>query len=258
MPVTKELAAGVMVRPLLGYNRLQLEEYAQQQQLRWVEDESNQDITYTRNYLRQEVMPLLCRKWPGLVANLNRTAQHCQEAKLNLEALATIDVPDLEKLHLSCLPLQPLSRSRQANILRLWLKKNNIKPPSTAIFNRLHAEVILAKADANPCVSWDDVSIRRYQDNLYLIKNFPEDDSEQDVISQAVQEGLVIPILAKVEVRYRQGGESLRWHQQTKSLKKLFQSWEIPPWEREKVPLIYINNQLAAVVGYAIGDEFSK
>ena len=67
---------------------------------------------------------------------------------------------------------------------------------------------------------------------------------------------MVIAPQAQLSIRFRQGGEQFQWHGQTKSLKKLFQEWSIPPWRRTTVPLLYVKDELAAVVGYAISDSF--
>ena len=265
---------GTLLRPFLPYSRKQLEHYAVSHALTWVEDESNQDSRYSRNYLRQEVMPLLVAKWPGVVGNLVRTAIHCQQAKTNLETLALLDCPELTVSAnvLSIEPLKNLPFERISNILRLWLKQNQIQQPSTKTFQRLIHEVILSKLDAMPEVSWGDVLVRRYQNTLYLERKsastlpmcsewtaFPAPlvlPNHVTLSAIKANAGLHVPEGAKVEVRFRQGGEHFIWRGQTKQLKKLMQEWGIAPWLRHRVPLIYIDNQLAAVVGYAVSDAF--
>lgn len=276
-------AEGALIRPFLSHSRKHLEHYASEHQLTWVEDESNQDINYSRNFLRQKVMPLLVEKWPGVVGNLAQAALHCQQAKANLEELACLDLAgDLPNA--SCntmifgqtLPIDSLislSFDRLANVLRLWLKKNQTKPPSTKTFRRLYEEVILARYDAMPCVSWGDVQVRRYQKTLFLEKNNVI-GRPNDIEWHAFPNPLGIPVLsiglsaiksssglkvspgARVQVRFRQGGETMIWRGQTKELKKLMQDWKIAPWLRDRWPLIYIDDQLAAVVGLAISDLF--
>ena len=269
------LGKGTMVRPLLSYPREQLEHYAATHELKWIEDESNQDSKYSRNYVRHQIMPLITEKWPGVVANIARAATHCQQAKINLEELAIQDSPELVIPHrkLFIEPLKALSFERITNVLRVWLKKNQIQLPSTLTFQRLITEVIFASPDAVPQVAWDDIQVRRYQGYLYLDRievtslpssiewtNFPAplvlEKYNLHLITEKVSKGLMIPQDAKILIKFRQGGEQFCWHGQNKELKKLFQEWGIPPWEREKIPLVYINDQLAAVVGYAVSDLF--
>lgn len=274
MASSKAFAKGELLRPVLMHTRKMLEAYAAQHQLAWVEDESNQDSGFARNFLRQAIMPLLEKKWPVAVANLTRSAMHCQQAKNNLDALAEIDYQGLadqgNQLDLSL--LLKLQESRMVNVLRFWFKNNQVRLPSTSLLNRIIKEVILASADAMPFVPWDDVVLRRYQQHLYLLKNkpsfdhpalipwakFPEPLTLAAIHLQAIAstKGIQVPAGSRVDLRFRQGGESFYWHGQTKQLKKLLQQWQIPPWKRDEIPLLYINGQLAAVVGFAISDHF--
>ncbi len=266
---------GIIARPFLNSSRAQLANYAKSQQLSWIEDESNQDISYSRNYLRQEILPLLADKWPGALGNIARTAMHCQQAKSNLDALASQDCPELSLASdsLCITPLLQLDFARIVNVLRSWLKKRQIQVPTTALLHRIIEELIFARIDAEPQVNWNEVVIRRYQQYLYVDKKnkaiLPQ-YSEWDefpsplmlgvtglcVIAEPTTQGLVIPPKARITIRFRQGGEVFFLHGQTKQLKKLFQEWQVPPWQRERIPLLYINDELAVVVNYAISDAF--
>lgn len=267
------LESGALARPFLAYSREQLELYAVAQQLTWIDDESNQDIKHSRNFLRNEVMPLLAKRWSGVVANIARAASHCQQAKNNLDDLAFDDCQDLLQPdnYLFIEPLKSLSIDRITNVLRVWLKKNQIQMPSTLTFQRLIHEVIFASSDAMPKVSWHDIQIRRYQDRIFLDNNaeipvpdevewtdFPEPLAfpEYKLVAQRVEQGILIPEHMKITVKFRKGGEEIFWHGQTKQLKNLFQEWRIPPWKRDRIPLIYFDNQLAAVAGFAVSDLF--
>lgn len=276
MTPSSSFTVGGLARPLLTYARQQLEQYATSQQLIWIEDESNEDIHYARNYLRHEVIPLLQKKWPAVVANVANTALHCQEAKANLRDLAMLDCPQLSipSYVLPISTLTQLSHPRQMNILRAWLQKNDIKLPATKTLRRLIFELIMAAQDATPVVSWGTIRVYRYQQELILQcdthikqsttgiwRHFPEpfNWNNSKLIAQHVSDGgAYIPKHAVIEVRARQGGERLMLHGQTKSLKKLLQQWKIPPWVRDQLPLIYINEMLAIIPGYAISDLFSQ
>jgi tRNA(Ile)-lysidine synthase len=271
---------GMLARPFLSHSRKQLEYYATWHQLPWIEDESNQDTHYARNYLRNKIIPSLQSKWPGVAYNIARSAIHCQQAKRNLESLALNDFSGNDKgsnalggNSLFIEPLKELGFDRITNILRVWLKYNRVQLPSTVTFHRLIHEVIFANHDAVPKVAWGDVLVRRYQEYLYLDRKnennfasfiewsaFPLPLTLENVgfnlLAKKAKQGLVVPSGAKIIVTFRQGGESIFWHGQTKRLKKLFQEWGVPPWLRERVPLIYFNDTLAAVLGYAMSDLF--
>lgn len=271
--------ANILARPLLNHSRAQLQEYANLHQLSWVEDESNQDTKYARNYLRQNVIPLLVQQWPAVVNNIARTAQHCQQAKNNLEVLAIHDLASISdnvsEQVLSIKQLSGLNDERKINILRTWLKKNQVQLPSATILQRLLHELIAARIDATPKISWGNVSVRRHQYYLFLESkkiinqpfcldwtNFPLpltiEAAGISLVAQKDNQGLVFSSGSKISVRSRRGGEEFFWHGQTKQLKKLFQEWQVPPWLRESIPLVYCNETLAMVVGYAVSDLFFK
>ena len=266
---------GILLRPLLHHTREQLEEYAHRHQLLWVNDESNEDTRFNRNFLRQQVIPLLQQKWPALINHLAHTANHCAEAQCNLTELAWIDCAALKTpSKVLFLPvIANLSDSRLINVLRVFLKNNGLRLPSRAIVSQIIFELIKAKKEANPSIQWGQHCIRRFGDNLYLLAVQSEDKAQEmqwtnfpkplhlglgKGVLQAYKNnlGMIIPENSLIEVRYRQGGETIVLKGQTKSVKKLMQEWQIPPWLRASMPFIYINNQLAAIVNYAISDEF--
>lgn len=272
MPETAVLGSGLLARPLLMFSRKQLEAYALKHRLQWIEDESNQDVSYSRNFLRHDILPLIVKKWPGVFGNIARTAQHCQSALMNLEILAVQDSPELQTPSDSLFiqPLKQLPHERIANVLRFWLKKNTIQLPSTLTFERLIHELIFASQDAMPLVCWDEIRISRYQEHIYLVRtqeptlseqipwpDFPHDLTDKvHLIVQKSTEGMRVPMKSVVTIRFRKGGERFIYHGNSRQLKKLFQEWGVPPWLRGTIPLVYINDELAAVVGYAVSDVF--
>ncbi|MBA3537156.1 MAG: tRNA lysidine(34) synthetase TilS, partial [Tatlockia sp.] len=274
MPARKKFAEATLLRPYLKFSRQNLEDYAKAHQLEWIDDESNQNLAFSRNYLRQKILPLIGSRWPAVVRNLVRTTQHCQQAQSNLEALAKIDCPELKEpsTTLALASLSGLDRARIANVLRFWFKLNKVKMPGTLSFNRLITEMIEAKNDARPLIAWKGYCVRRYQHKLYLMQDkeetvlssqvwtcFPKPlviEGLGKIIVREVAQGFLLPGQSQIEIRFRQGGELFNWHGQNKQLKKLLQEWQVPTWLRDRIPLFYINGQLAIVVGYAVSDLF--
>lgn len=293
MPSIKTLGNGRLFRPFLDFARSKLEDYARANSLEWVEDESNADIHFSRNYIRHQILPLIQERWPGVLKSLSRTGKHCEEAQSNLEYLAKKDFPDfcwdskqfpLEKLNLN------LPQARIANILRLWFSCNGVRPPSVQLMNQVQYNVIQAAHDAQPKLYLGKhIWVKRYCRQLYLIvdevannkdsfnqvnliekksktkfldwTSFPQPLNLGSEIGQlcpqaVTEKGILFPARSSIKVCFREGGEAFYWRGQTKRLKKLFQEWQVPPWQRDKIPLIYINEQLACVVGYAISDHF--
>ena len=275
MAVRKKWCSGEMLRPLLQHTKQTLALYAREHALDFIEDESNKDERYSRNFVRHQIMPLVQSKWPNVVKNLSKTAQHCQQAKKNLLALAGLDCKEIIK-PTTRLPLASLytrDRGRRTNVLRVWLGQLRVALPSTLVLDRILDELISAQKDAIPCVTFGNVSVRRFKDTLYLLEGdcsaysesiiweaFPRPlclgNSGEYLQAVIAERGVLIQPGAQVEVRFRKGGELFHWHGQTKMLKKLFQEWQVPPWERDTVPLIVVNSDVIAVVGFALSDRY--
>lgn len=257
MQAYRPFGRGHLARPFLATRKHELLAYAQAHGLVWVEDESNQALKFSRNYLRHEIMPRLQTTWPRALESMSACALHCQEAQANLEDLAYLDCPELaqKRAKLSLKALRELPLRRFKLVLRVWLKNQNIKALSAAQLDILLHDVIDAKPDACPQLCLATFTIRRYRDVLYVLR---ENEQDQAFEIPALPEALYIPDGANVEVRYRTGGETMVLNNQTKRLKSLFQIWGVPPWERASIPLIFINNTLAAVLDFAIADDYHR
>ena len=280
MPHLGELGGGQLLRPLLGHTRQQLLAYAEANGLRWVEDSSNRDLAFDRNFLRARIFPVLEERWPAAAAALSRSAAHCAESADLLQQLAAQDLAAVRGAadeRLSLAGLGALPQARQRNVLRHWIRQASAAMPSAAVLARIVNDVLLSRRDAEPCVRWGGYELRRYRDDLYLLKQRPEADSSTvlewcpvaplclpgagGVLKAMPQTGRGISASAAgpgVRVGWRQGGERCLpvGRGQHHSLKKLFQERGIPPWERARIPLIYIDDQLAAVAGLWVCEPF--
>ena len=309
-----------LARPLLEFSRAELLGYALAQQLHWIDDPSNVDTRFDRNYLRHEILPHLQRRWPAAQVTLARSAQHCAEAAELLEVLARSDFQDIQldksgnattalllpsgrgkagmgvghindphpalppsrgkELFadpLSVSKLLQLSPARQRNVLRFWIEQADLPAPQQRHLHQLQNEVLTAAADAEPRAHWPGVDILRYRDALYAMPQQPVFDASQqyewrlDMPLKIANVGTLTAChnqqvglradacAAGVRVAFRSGGERIkpagRAHHAT--LKNLFQQVGVPPWLRERVPLLYIGAELAAVAGYWYADEFA-
>lgn len=162
-----------LVRPLLGISRAVIEEYAKQQQLSWVEDDSNQDNKYDRNFIRHQIMPVLKSRWAEITKSIARSASHNQEADQLLAELAQQDLikVQLTNTQLSLTELQKLSTLRMKNCLRFFLAKNDCLLPSQAQLTQLLTQFDSA-TDKNPEVKVGSHWLRRYKNSLYLTEQF--------------------------------------------------------------------------------------
>jgi tRNA(Ile)-lysidine synthase len=123
-------------RPLLDVPGAELRNWLQERGVDWVTDPSNADEQYTRNRIRARLLPALQEAFPQFRDTFARSAAHAAQAQELLLELATQDLaltgqpPVLAKLH-------GLSRARQANALRHWLKAGHQTAPSAAQLDEL-------------------------------------------------------------------------------------------------------------------------
>ncbi|MGB5180284.1 MAG: tRNA lysidine(34) synthetase TilS [Gammaproteobacteria bacterium] len=281
MPVMTGLGAGRHLRPLLGVTRKALQQYASGHALSWVEDPGNLNSAYDRNYLRQQVLPLLRNRWPAVSSSLSRSAAHCAEANALIGQLAEEDLQDVAGQQADTLSVQglvALPADRQRNVLRAWLKQRCGRTPSSAVLARIVNDVLHSRADAGPCVRLGRYVLRRYRDDVFCLQQ-SGNRNEPQALHWSLSTPLTLPeaggvltalpvtgaglrrsdaSAAGVHVSWRKGGECClpagRKHHHR--LKKLFQEQGVPPWERQRIPLIYIGEVLAMVPGLWVCEPF--
>lgn len=175
MPVLSELFEIPLFRPLLEISRSQLQTYATQQALTWVEDESNQDNRYERNFLRNEILPQIKQRWPHFSQMVQRSTQLCSEQQNLLEELLATDLKQLSDQQTHTLTIdkfERFSRIKQQALLRFWLKQEQQSMPSRQQLDELIEKVIFARHDAQPQLQLGNKMIRRYATKIYLTPLF--------------------------------------------------------------------------------------
>ena len=267
-----------LVRPLLHCSRQEILEYAAAHDLQWIEDESNADDSYPRNFLRHRVLPLLGERFPVYRDTLSRSAEHFAEASNLLDELAQQDAAKgIEGETLSVAALQPLSPPRARNLLRFFLHGLGAPMPQAAQLEDMLQQLCSAREDAAVCISYGDWQVRRYEDKVHVLRSMNDFDKnfvlawrgEAELDWPALnawlsfnQAGTGISLAklrrAPVTLRLRKGGESLRPHPHaaTRTLKNLLQENKIPPWQRDRLPLLYCGEELVSVPGLAIAAEY--
>lgn len=272
MPTMAPFASGDLLRPLLGFTQASLRAYAEQHALSWIDDPSNFDVGYDRNYLRHEVLPVLEERWPSLMPVLSRSASHFAESAHLLDVLAAQDLALAKGGQpgtLSIDYLRKMERARSRNLIRFWLRQQSLPLPDSARLQRIVSEVLNARQDAMPLVDWSGCEVRRYRDDLFSmspLEAIPADYSVQwdmqqplilpgklgqlDAVSSKGQ-GLKADLCEQntLSVKFRVGGERCqpRGRQHSHSLKNLLQEQGIPPWQRDRMPLLAVEGVLAHV-----------
>ncbi|MGG2143894.1 tRNA lysidine(34) synthetase TilS [Symbiopectobacterium sp. RP] len=276
MGATGQLGANRLLRPLLGVARAQLEDYACHYRLTWVEDESNCDARYDRNFLRLQVLPQLKQRWPSFSEVVARSARLCAEQEQLLDELLALLLQSAcdEKGALAIDALLPLSEPHRFALLRRWLRVHEVAMPSREQLLHLWQDVALSRQDAEPLLQLGTVQIRRFRQHLYCVA---ECVNVVDLVLpwQPEQGKLMLPhrlgylsldeqgmrirrprpdeqvsvgfgLKGKLHIVGRSGG---------RSAKKLWQEYAIPPWMREQIPILYYNEYPIAAVGVFVMRE---
>jgi len=245
---------GRLWRPLLDIDRDALLAYAHAHGLAWIEDPSNADTAFDRNFLRTRVMPLLRERWPHVSEALARSAALCEQADALLDdedaqALANVGLSDPRCL--SRMGLLALPESRRARVLRRWIDALGLPALPANGIERIEREILDARDDAEPVFQWHGTVVRAWRDLLFADvarAPLPADwHAEWDGRAPLVLPGGDVLALdgtadfdTPLRVHARQGGERLmragRSH--SHALKQVLQELGIPPWERERLPLL--------------------
>ena len=279
MPENTAFGLGRLLRPLLNVAKPAIDVYARIHGLSWVEDPSNQSHDYDRNYLRNAILPLLKQRWPACDKTVARSARHCADAQVVISAVSEQLFLQVFNSHDQTLFISQLTACpahEQALIIRHWFKHLKLKMPSSAFIARVQSEILNARLDSDPIVARQHYCVRRYRDKLYCLPSLVPAQFEavtwltgQPSLTLSNKKTLTwLPSStginrslwqdATIKVCIRQGGEKIRLPGRSghHTLKKLFQEADIPTWERETLPLIYLDGQLAAVSDLWVSADF--
>ncbi|WP_050749382.1 tRNA lysidine(34) synthetase TilS [Candidatus Regiella insecticola] len=270
-------AQSQLLRPLLSCSRQNLMDYAQRHQIQWVEDESNQDRRFDRNFLRQEIIPLLNQRWPHFSQTVTRSASLCAEQEQLLDELltATLDQWQHTDGSLTTDGLITMSEVKRNAVLRRWLSRHHVSMPSRDQLQRLWHEVVLARIDANPCLQLGQHQVRRFRQRLYLSSSQQINITSQ-CLHWCVSEDLLLPANLGVlrltnadgqQIRAARPNESVKirfglqgkvkivGRDRSRESKKLWQELGVPPLMRNQIPLLYFNEQLIAACDFFVTAE---
>ena len=272
---SKRARSPAILRPMLALSRKQIEAYAKANKLKWVEDESNADTRYERNFLRHRVLPMIGQAFPGYRATLARAAGHLAEASQILDQLAEADAKlAVSGNKLAVAELQRLGVPRAKNLLRWLLLQQGQAAPEAERLQEGLRQLFQARNDATVRVVLGACELRRYAGCAYLLRSLADVPAElrRDWNGKRVWPlpelggtlhfvrgpgaSLDCALIGErgLSVSLRQGGEKLRLRSggSTRSLKNLLQEARMPPWERERLPLVYCGDTLVAVPGLGV------
>jgi len=281
MPPVAEFAGGWHARPLLPFTRAELAEWALSRGLEWLEDPSNLDLRFDRNYLRSEVLPSLRRRWPAAARTVGRVAAQVAEAVALDEASAAVDLAAVaEGRTVSLSRLVTLGPAGQRRALRAWLRALALPVPAAATLEALCRDAQGAAADRVPETRWRGVVVRRYRDRLYAdaapqlapqlraagsVGWRPGETLELGALGRltlrpATGRGLSrARLVGPLVVAARPAGGVFRPVGTThrRRLRKWFQEQGVLPWLRHSLPVVCVAGEIVAVGDLAYGGEIA-
>ncbi len=272
---------GFIVRPLLAENKEVIEAYASFHQLSHIEDESNQDTRFDRNFLRQEIIPQLKSRWGSIATTASRSAFLCAEQQAVLEEEVSCKLPSiLASSVFSDIPVIDLtalvnfSKSWQALLVRGFIEQYRLPMPSKVQLDELIYQLLNAKEDAQVDLQFNRLKVRRYRDVAFFVfdnelqhsREITEkllaqlNDQKLIVNHEQAKVRLVLPeAVQRVSVDFgAQGQKRCAPHnrQHGREFKKLMQEYGVPPWFRKRLPLVMYDGKLACVPGLWVEKAF--
>ena len=266
MPIFKENLKGFHIRPILSFNKTSLIDLVKQLNFDYIHDDSNENMNFSRNYIREKILPEIKKKWPNYNKTVDRTISNLTNAQKLCSDLALIDLEKYKiqnKDNIISINVRDLDDNRFYNVIRYWVEKNNFKMPSHQQIDSIKKNVFHAGMDKNPIFSCSSFEIRRHKEHFEIMSPLKKHDpsaiykwkkSENLVISglainlswQNLEEKLGYKVDDDVEVKFRKEGENIKINDR-KSLKDYMREQNIPPWKRDRVMLIYIKDELKVV-----------
>ena len=266
----------LLLRPLLSLPRTDLEAWARVHRLSWIEDESNAQTRLARNALRHDILPLIERHFPGGTGRLARAAGQFAEAALLLDDLADADAGTMALSgELPLAPLADLPEPRARNLLRRFLERAGATLGQRELREALR-QLRQARPDARLTRVFGGVTLKRFQNRVYALRTGQRAPSATEADGGRWQgeaelrlgesgwlrfapatAGGVRLAPGRVRIRIRHGGELLRTApgRPRRALKDLLREAAIPPWQRTRLPLIYLDDRLVWAAGIGADAE---
>jgi len=274
IPVLRNLDHGWVARPLLEMQRHDLEAFLRARDIAWLTDPSNADTRFDRNYLRQELFPLLEQRWPGMVRRLSRTARNARISAGAMAMFIESQSGDLirDRFKMPLHKLLELDPEMQTLILRQWLRRHEVPVLPEQRLREFLKQLSEGKAESVAEVQWEDWMIKHYQLDLWLHRRKPFMACPEVAWTEGMQvdlgadsgllklRGKPARIPAGWRVRERQPKDRIRLRPQgpSQKLKQLFQAASIPPWLRAGVPVLEWDGEPVALGDWVLGPRLQS
>ncbi|XBC37764.1 MAG: tRNA lysidine(34) synthetase TilS [Buchnera aphidicola (Meitanaphis microgallis)] len=259
-----------LIRPLLNITRSEIQSWMEKNNINWIKDDSNYNITYERNFIRNKILPLFTARWPSFIKKCAHSAFILQQEKKILDPVLkkTLKKYLISNSILDIKNFKNIKPEIRNSLLRTWIKLNNRVIPSYKIIKNIYYEIILSKSDSKALIKINDYEIKRYRNNLYLtnilpcIKNLiimwhrPSKSLQlPNNLGYIIQSeyGTQLPYPQDnelINIRFQASGKILiQGNTKRKPIKQIWKEHGIPPWNRNNIPLLFYNHKLISALG---------
>jgi tRNA(Ile)-lysidine synthase len=264
-----------VIRPLLDQPKEALLAFAKKYNLQYITDPSNKDCDLDRNHIRHNIIPNIKTKWPNAAQNIARSISHIQTQEQYISTYCAINLQKISHENkLSILALKKHTAVEQNMLLRAWIIKYHTYAPSSQTLRQIFKELINARIDRNPIININNIQLRRFKHNIYLLPHSKQDSHISDIDWPGDKKNIYIPSINKTlqrngthmlseenfTIKFRKGGEKISGYRNkpSKTLKKFMYEYEVPPWERNNIPLIYYKEELICIVELFLAEKYKS
>ena len=265
LPAQRMLGRKLLTRPFITTSRSDIQAWASAHQLHWIEDESNADVRFRRNFIRHRVLPVIAEAFPGVTDVLSRTAAHLGEQAELLNRLAELEAHACRDSEgcLSVAQLQQLPEPAVRNILRHALFKAGLQIPGASRLTTFSTQLMSARADSEVLVRMGAVGLHVWRDQIWVDRamNLPVPPaSDIGSVSSAWPDGtLTIHDLTDgQDIRVQPLGHGQRFQPAGRcrdAVSELLRAQGVPPWVRPRLPCLWLRDRLAWVAGLGCAEE---
>ena len=269
----RRFGPGWLARPLLAVSRAALRGYAEAQGLQWMEDPANRDPAFDRSLIRNKVLPELAARWPRAAESIAASAALLRAAADAMDTQVSALLAEArgeDPRTLKSAALGALDDFLLGELIRAWLAELGFAPPGATILARVRGELLEARPDAEPCLAWGDVELRRHRDLVYALPAAADIDAAWGTdwdgrAALALPFGLGTlrldaPHPLPLRVALRQGGERIEpgADRPSQSVKNALQELGVPPWLRARMPVLWHEDQVWAIGEVLVSGAFRQ
>jgi len=250
-----------ILRPLLNVSRKDIIKYSYNNNIKYINDFSNFDNKFDRNYLRNKIIPIVFQKWNSIINSITRYVKIIYLNNKYINNIISTKYFDAIKNNnaISIIYILSLSKYIRFEVLRFWIKEKNLKSPSYIHLEEINK--ILKSENSNSFINLKQYIIKRFRDKIYIIKSI----NNKYIFKIYKKNKTIYKISNDMVISYFALGKGIKYNckkyrliigKTNKKIKKIFQMHNVPIWERYKYPIIMEYSNLVMIIGLWVSNKY--